>query len=155
MRILDRRRVVISIVAAACISLFWPGTAHARRLVEFEILLDGKLILRAHWGDEGEGPDIVWGYLKTLKFKLPEKEYIREKERPAKDFTVAPDKNDPLRATLKGKIRIFARYGGDVTVNTLELVRDKKDSQEWRLSAKEVERTKKLRKVDPRSKVRD
>ena len=63
--------------------------------------------------------------------------------------------DDPLKATLKGKVRIFARYGGDVEVDSLKLVRDKADGKKWRLDHSEVERTAKLRKVDPRSRVRE
>ena len=156
MRILNCRLAVLSFMAAILAVLSWPSPALALRVYHFDILLDGKLVLQCVARDQGyESPDEVWDSLKERRFKQPDRRFIPEKERPAEGFTITPDKSDPLRATLTGKIRVFARYGGDVTVESLELVRDKKDSEEWRLSSKEVARTKKLRKVDPRSKVRD
>jgi hypothetical protein len=111
--------------------------------VQFEIPLDGKVVLEAHRLDQGQEPDVVWDYLKGLEFQ------------PEKDFRVPVDPDNPLQATLKGKVRIFARYGGDVTVSTLRLVRDRKELDKWRLDPKEVEKTLKLRKVDPRARVRE
>jgi hypothetical protein len=156
MRRFDRRLTLLSFGVAALAVLSWPSSAQAARVFYFDILLDGKLILQCVARDEGfESPDQVWDSLSKLQFKQPDRQFIAEKERPAKGFAITPDKDDPLRATLKGKVRVFARYGGDVTVTSLNLVRDKKDSQQWRLASKEVERTKKLRKVDPSSKVRN
>jgi hypothetical protein len=109
------------------------STALAVRYVKFEISVDGKVALVASRGDTGQGSDIVWWYLKQLKL------------RPVKGYEVKPDGNQPLQATLKGKVRIHARYGGDVTVNELKLVRDSVDGR-WMVDPNEVERTRKLRK---------
>jgi hypothetical protein len=130
----------------ALVSLGWlmaAQSAHAGRVVQFEILIDGKVVLEAIRLDEGQNPDIAWGYLNTLQFE------------PQNGFTVPANTDDPLKARLKGKVRIFCRYGGDVSVDELVLVRDKKENTKWKLDTKEVERTMKLRKVDPKAKVRE
>ena len=132
--------------ALLAVALFWllsAQSAQAGRVVQFEILIDGKVVLEVHRLDEGQNPEMAWGYLKALQFE------------PQNGFGVPANTDDPLKATLKGKIRIFARYGGDVTVEELMLVRDNKEDAKWRLDPKEVERTMKLRKVDPKAKVRE
>lgn len=137
------RRPLFALVGTGLCWLLAAQTAQAGRVVQFEILIDGKVVLEAHRLDEGQNPDIAWGYLKALQFE------------PQDGFTVPVNTDDPLKATLKGKVRIFARYGGDVTVEEFALVRDKKENAKWRLDPKEVERTMKLRKVDPKAKVRE
>src|SRR5688572_23628022 len=121
-------------LAAGLWCLSWAPPALAARVVQFEILVDGQVVLDAQRGDEGgASADTVWAYLRGLEF------------RPAKGAAVAADPGDPLRATLKGKVRIFARYGGDAEVDTLTLVRDKEGGA-WKVDPKEVERTAKVRK---------
>ncbi len=142
-------------LGAAFVLLFVASEAQAGRVVSFDVLLDGKVVLEGRKLDQGEDADTAWGYLSFLRFEQPNPDYIPEKERPAKGFAIVPDKDDPLKATLKGKIRVFCRYAGDVELDSLKLVRAKKDGKEWQLAPEEVERTKKLRKVDPKSKVRE
>ncbi|HEX3149288.1 MAG TPA: hypothetical protein VHR66_14535 [Gemmataceae bacterium] len=139
MRSIPRQPLYVPLAASLC-CLFSAQSAQAGRVVQFEVLIDGKVVLEGHRLDSGQGPDAVWPYLKTLQFE------------PQNGFVVPVAIDDPLKATLKGKIRIFARYGGDVTVEELALVRDKKDNPKWRLDPKEVERTTRLRKVDPTAK---
>ena len=57
---------------------------------------------------------------------------------------VEPDSDDPLRATLKGKLTIESRYGGLAEVSELKLVREK-DNAPWKVAPAEVERTFKSR----------
>ncbi|WP_169978407.1 hypothetical protein [Tautonia rosea] len=134
----DRRRlmgwggVVVGVILVG-IGHEGRATGTALRLVQFDIALHGKVVLKASTGDKGtQGPDVVWRYLDHLEL------------RPEKGFRVQPDADDPLRATLSGAIRIEARYGGTVTVESLELVRERADLP-WRVAPAEVERTFDLR----------
>jgi hypothetical protein len=107
--------------------------AFAMRLVRFEILLDGKLVLQAFGGDNGNSDaDTLWRKLKGNKLE------------PVREFTVAADANDPLRGTLKGKIVVQEMYGGRAEVDELQLVRDKPDAQ-WTIAPAEIDRTLKSR----------
>jgi hypothetical protein len=136
-----------AVVAAGLWCLSGAPTALAGRVVAFEILLDGKVVLQGHKleGDAVFPPNEVWKYLHRMEFHPPF-------DTPG--ATVPADADDPLRATLTGKVRIFSRYGGDVEVATLTLVRDKKDDATWRVAPKEVERTFQIRKVDPQARPR-
>ncbi len=123
--------------------------AYARRLIHFEILLDGKVILHATLGDNGKAsPDEVWEYLRTVKFAQPTPEQLPEDERPAADFRILPEPDRPLQARLRGKIRIFNRYGGDIVLTELQLVRSSPHSDQWQLAPAEVSRTAEARTVN-------
>lgn len=123
--------------------------AFARREIHFEILLDSKVILHGRLGDDGRaGPDEVWGYLRTLKFTQPTPEQVPEDERPAADFRIQPEPDRPLQARLRGKIRIFNRYGGDIVLTELQLVRSSPESEQWQLAPAEVARTAAARTVN-------
>ena len=74
----------------------------------------------------------MWRYLKRLEL------------RPVKGSKGEPDSDDPLRATLKGKLTIESRYGGLAEVSELKLVREK-DNAPWKVAPAEVERTFKSR----------
>jgi hypothetical protein len=75
----------------------------------------------------------VWRYLKRLGL------------RPANGYEVKPDGKDSRQATLKGKVRIYAPYGGDVMVDELKLIRNGPNDK-WRVDPEEVDRTLKIRK---------
>jgi hypothetical protein len=52
------------------------------------------------------------------------------------------------RVKIEGKIRIFCRYGGDITVDSLTLVR-KNARSPWRIDSKQVMEMMGKRLVDP------
>jgi len=106
--------------------------AFAVRLVRFEIAIDGKVVLATSTGDHGEVADTVWRYLKRLELG------------PVKGYKVETDSDDPLRATLKGKVVIETFEGGRAEVAELKLVRER-DSARWKIDPAEVERTFKSR----------
>jgi hypothetical protein len=129
----DRRAALLALIVGAVGFGFASGMSPAAmRFVKFEIFTDGKAVLQTSTGDTGEPPDEVWSYLKTLAWK------------PVKGYQIKPDAGDPSRATLKGKLRLFAAYGGDASVERLTLVRGKEGK--WTLDPKDVERTMKTRK---------
>ena len=126
--------------------------ANLGRVVQFDILLDGKKILVAgHLDDGGQSPDEVWRELSDLDVQNPTRrsvmseeetdrlmEYERHLESMAKEN----------RVKIEGKIRIFCRYGGDITVDSLTLVR--KDARSpWRIDSKQVMEMMSKRMVDP------
>ena len=144
----------LGLATLACMAILAvQGEALAKRYVRFEVMLDEKVVRVGQAGDDGEDADVVWNYLRELPLK-PGDETVPKDKRPAEGFEIEPDADDPLKATLKGKVRVFCRYGGDVELDALRLVRDKADEDAWRLAPDEVDRTLKLRKAAPNSKVR-
>ena len=123
---------LVNMALAVGVLLCCSQPAFALRFVSFEVLIDGKAVLETSKGDEGEDADTVWRYLKDLKL------------RPVKGYRLEADGDDPLKATLKGKVVIDAQYGGRAEVKELKLVREK-NSEPWRIAPAEVERTFKVR----------
>lgn len=105
----------------------------AARLVPMSVSIDGKVVMKASSGDNGnQGPDIVWDYLKKAKFA------------PTNGFQVEPNRDDPLRATLTGNVVLVVAYGGRADLSELKLVRAAKDGP-WQIAPEEIERTFKMR----------
>src|SRR5947209_1458942 len=110
--------------------------AAAARVIHAEIhLLGGRVVLRALTGDDGRaGEDAVWDYLKRVSFGGGAKVSIR------------PDPDNPLRATLEGKIKVRIAYGGEVEVSTLRLIRAHKIDDEWKIDPKQVDEMAKVKR---------
>ncbi len=109
------------------------GRTFAARLVPIALSVNGKVAMKASWGDNGHpGPDHVWEYLKNAKFEC------------VKNFAVEPDPQDPLRAKLTGKVVLDVAYGGRADVSELRLVRPAADAA-WQVAPEEIERTFKIR----------
>ena len=117
---------------AAVVVLFCLQPAFAMRLARYHVLLDGKLVLEAHWGDNGGDADKIWLTLKRLDFQ------------PVRGFKVEAESSDPLRATLKGKVVVEELYGGRAECAELPLVRGKADDT-WAIAPAEIDRTLKAR----------
>lgn len=145
-------QTAIMIVALFVLS----ASAEAGRVVSFDVLVDGKVVLSAHRLDQGDGFDTAWNYLKTLPLKNPADGFVvsdAEKVRLQK-FMDELNKQGPTKATLKGKCRIFCRYAGDVTVDELRLVR--KDAQSpWQLDPAQVDELAKKRTIDKQMRTRE
>jgi hypothetical protein len=135
------RKFPVPLLAAGLCCLTLVGNVFAYRVILVMIVLDGNkaALYRPLYEQEGpiRRPDDIWESLKRLEF--PQR-------------SIAADADNPLRATLKGKIRIVAGYAGEADVASLILVRDRKESG-WKIDPKEVERTLKIRKVDTRLKA--
>lgn len=92
-----------------------------------------SFVIKCGSGDNGNpGADQVWQYLKQAKLQ------------PIGGFVVEPDRENPLRATLKGDVVIDVGYGGRAEVSELTLTRAQADAP-WQIDAAEVERTLKTR----------
>jgi glycerophosphoryl diester phosphodiesterase len=90
--------------------LWCAAPAGAVRVVTFEIVQEGDVVLEATTGDQGEDPDAVWDYLRFLCFRPP-------------DRADAPPEAQPLEPlTLRGQLELRARYGGRIRVDRLRLV---------------------------------
>lgn len=135
---------------------FAAAHAHAGRVVTFEILLDGQIVLQANRLDQGEPANTAWNYLKSLPVKNPAELYVQkpEEEERLKKFYAELDKQGPTKATLKGKCRIFCRYAGDVTVDELRLVR-KDPRSPWYIDPMQVDQLAKKRVIDREMRTRD
>src|SRR5260221_10465395 len=98
---------------------------------------DGKKVVMdaSNWA-KGEDADAVWRNLKQVEL------------RPFQQNKVAADTDNPLRATLKGKVSIRVNVGGNAgdqaDVSELKLVREKNNAR-WKIDPAEVERTFKSR----------
>ena len=103
------------------------------------------MVLEAERVDEGGAPpDTVWRYLGRLELHPP-----------AGGVTVAADADNRAGRPSRGRCRpVFARYGEDAEVAALKLVRGKEGGTTWEVDPREVERTFRIRKVDPEAKVR-
>jgi hypothetical protein len=109
------------------------GPVFAARHVPIAISVNGKVVMKAGTGDNGSpDADTVWGYLKDAQLQ------------PIKGFSVEPDREEPLKATLKGDCIIDVTYAGRAEVSELKLVRPNEDSP-WQVAPAEVERTFKIR----------
>src|SRR5205085_12448241 len=102
-------RSSIPIVAVVALLLFGQS-AFAARLVRFSISLDGKVVLSASAGDSGrQDADGVWQYLERLDLH------------PVNGYAVEPNAENPLQATLKGKVIVQSVYGGRAVIAHLQL----------------------------------
>lgn len=151
------RHSILPATLALVLWLVGGRAALAGRVVYFEILLDGKIVLDVQTLDEGEaGPDAAWNYLKTHPLTNPADSFVLSPDETArlKTFKIVPSKDDPRKATLSGKIRIFCRYAGDVRCDELRLVR-KDEKAPWFIDPKQVDELAKKRTVDPARRVRE
>lgn len=132
------------------------GFAQAARVVQFEILVDGQVVMTVNSHDQGgANADAVWNYLKTEAAKNPADVYVvsgEEAER-LKAFHAELSKTSGNKTTLKGKYRIFCRYGGDVTVDELKLVRANAKAP-WFIDPLQVDELAKKRTIDPAMRTR-
>src|SRR5579872_6823463 len=94
---LARLSVLILVLGVLNIS---SERAFAAHFLRFNVWIDGKAVLEGGVGDDGQDADTVWRYLKTSSL------------RPIRGYRVEPDPEDPLRATLRGKVIIRAESGG-------------------------------------------
>lgn len=137
-------------MAALALCLGSAGSAQAARVVQFEILVDGQVVLTVYTHDQGgASADTVWGYLKTEPTKNPAEVFVHSAEETErlKAFQAELNKAGENKTSLKGKCRIFCRYGGDVTVDELKLVRANAKAP-WFIDPAQVDELAKKRTVD-------
>ncbi len=104
-----------------------PG--FAARYVPIAVSIGGKVVIKSGRWDNGRvGADTVWRHLNELKLQ------------PISGFSVEADREDSLRATLKGDVVVDVRYGGRAEVTELKLIRANEDAP-WQIAPAEVERT--------------
>lgn len=132
--------------------------AMAGRVVMFDILLDGRVILAAGTLDQGErSPDQVWRDLGSMPLYNPAGKFVHsaaETERLNAFEKTLESMAKGDRLVLKGKVRIFCRYAGDARTDSLILIR--KDAKSpWTIAPAEVERLAASRTVDPARRTRD
>jgi hypothetical protein len=144
-----------SVFAILVVSLVAVNVAFAGRVVDFEVLVDGKVVLYMHKLDQGEDADTAWGYLKTNALVSPAEAYVVSDEEAArlKAFHEELNKTTQLKTTLQGKCRVFCRYAGDVTVDELRLVRANPKAP-WFLDPAQVDELAKKRHIDSAMRVR-
>ncbi|HEV8071840.1 MAG TPA: hypothetical protein VGP76_29270 [Planctomycetaceae bacterium] len=124
------RRVFILALGLILIS---GGPCLAARYVPITITVDGRPALKGGTGDNGNAdPDVVWRYLKNAKLQ------------PIGDYRVERDSQDPLRATLTGKIILEVSYAGRADLSELKLIRGDEGGT-WKVAPDEIERTFKTR----------
>jgi hypothetical protein len=121
------------LVLALSVLLVSSGRCFAARYVPISVSLGGKVVMKAGSGDNGNpGPDAVWRYLKDAKLQ------------PVRGFNIEPDRDNPLRATLKGDVVLDVAYAGRAELPELKLTRATPDAP-WQIEPAEIERTFKSR----------
>lgn len=138
--------------------LLSQAQAHAGRVISFDILLDNQIVLTAGKLDNGSpSPEAVWKDLASLSLHNPAKRFVlnnAETERLNAFEQSLEHRARDNRLVLQGKIRIFCRYAGDATTDTLTLIR--KDAKSpWTIDPAEVERLAATRTIDPARRTRD
>ncbi len=150
-------RITIGIFSLGLwLSVYSSPAAPMGRVVDFEFIVNDVVVFNATTLDEGEGPDTVWSYLKTLPVEKPKNQWglSDEQTKSLQDFHDGlPQLVKNNRMEVPGPFRIFCRYGGDVTVDNLKLVRDRTD-RPWFVDPQQVEETAKTRAVDPQNRSR-
>lgn len=133
---MHRRTWITRAIGAALggVALLSASGAAAMRYVEFNILLGGRRVLRASMGDSGhEDSDTVRRYLKRLPLRSLD------------GYAVKPDPGQPLRATLRGKLRIEASGVEEVTLSSLRLVRSSAAAK-WRIDPRDIDHSSRRRR---------
>lgn len=151
------RPLIIPLTTLLMVMLF-QANAHAGRVITFDILLDNQVILMVAELDNGSrSPDEVWKDLASCSLQNPAKKFVlnpAERERLntfEKNLETMARGN---RLILKGKIRIFCRYAGDATTDSLTLIRKDANSP-WTIDPAEVERLAATRTIDPARRTRE
>ena len=115
-------------ILALAVVLAPAAPALAMRVVGISVQVDGQPLLTGQHGDQGGAPPaVVWRYLRVSQLG------------PVQGASIAPDPDNPLRATLRGDITVEVRYGGKATVKELHLVRQTPTAG-WTVAQDDVER---------------
>jgi hypothetical protein len=117
-------------VILLAISLF-PGCS-GQRFIEVNIERDGAPALHTAYGvSDSLSPAGVWGTLEGQSFTAAS--------------TITPEREDPKKAVLKGRIRIVITHVKNELaaskISELRLVRDSDSDDQWKLASGEVKRT--------------
>jgi hypothetical protein len=125
-----RHRLAIAPFVLLTVSLF-PGCA-GQRYIKVDIERDGAVALRTEYGvSDSLNSSSIWNTLQGQSFTAIN--------------PIKPDPEDPLKAVLKGRLRIVVTHVDNelasAKIKELRLVRDSDASDQWKLSPGEVERT--------------
>jgi hypothetical protein len=128
----SRWKVGASLLALLAAAALGDESAFAARLLTAEVEVDGKLVLRTSYADDGTANrSAVWRYL-------------GREPGMAETAKIQPDEANPDRARLTGNIAIRIHHGGGSVVlakaTELQLVRIGSPNDRWYLPADEVER---------------
>jgi len=170
MRTLIHARIVAVLLAAMLGSLLSAKPAEAAVFIKFRIYLNGQFILVTGTFDNGRtNKDGLWDYLKKLSLATPRAvdfaelmpsaeriKFLRDDSarhaaglRPQREpFVIEPDADQPLQATLKGKIKVEGRYSYTREVSSLRLVRKSETESHWQIAPEEVDRLRDLQPKD-------
>jgi hypothetical protein len=115
--------------------------AYLGRVVQFDILLHGKRILVAgHLDDGSPDPDEVWRQLSEMELQNPASRFVLTEEETERLRGYHQSLEECVKdncVKIEGMIRIFCRYGGDISVDSLTLHR--RDAKApWRIDSKQV-----------------
>ncbi len=123
------RRHRWGVLAASLLGLaLLAQSAVAARLIRMSVQLDGKPILTSMTDDDAiPGPYTVWRYLKSRPFKA------------VKDVSLQPEADNPLKAVLRGKVRVVVEDCPAVETSELTLTRKSEQGNTWFLDPEWVE----------------
>ncbi len=163
-------RIIVVLLAPKLGGLLSVKPAPAAVFITFRIYLNGQLILVTGTYDNGyTSNDGLWNNLKKLLLAAPRAldfaelmpsaeriKFLREDSarrtaglRPQHElFAIKPDADEPLQATLKGKIKVEGRYSYTREVSSLRLVRTSETGNHWQIAPEEVDR---MRNLQPKN----
>jgi hypothetical protein len=108
-----------------------PGCS-GQRYIRVQVERDGALVLKTEYGvSDSLSAAAIWRGLQEDSFGAV--------------GTIEPEKDDPRKAVLKGKIRIVIHHVDNeiaaANVDDLRLIRDSESSKQWKLAPGEMIRT--------------
>lgn len=120
---------------AYVVCLYLGQATFAARIIDAEIaLFEGRIVMAGTRDDGKADPATVWSYLKKVTFG------------DGRSLQIRPDKDNPLQATLKGKIKVRMDYGGEAETTKLRLIRSRETDSSWKIHPDDVDELAKPRK---------
>ena len=140
------RMPLVRFLLALGLCLLVSRGAWAARLLQVHVYDGDQVILHTCYQDYGtEKPAIVWRYLEHKPIMVAKE-----------DTSIEADDDNPLRATLKGTLRVTISHTtkvlAEASVTELSLTREIADDELWFLPADEVERTAAIAGLPPKPK---
>ncbi len=122
----------LSFIVLTVLGLSLSSGCSGQRYIEVNIERDAAPALHAEYGvSDSLSPAATWGTLEGQSFAAPS--------------PISPDREDPKKAVLKGRIRMVILHVkneiASAKISELRLVRDSGSDDHWKLAPGEVKRT--------------
>ena len=136
--VLENARLVRAVGLTLALFTFGAVDAEASRLVRASVSVDGKVVLKSSYGDNGSpDADEVWDQLKSLTFAPTEEFASLGLAEGAREATL--ESNVPVGTF--GQIYVDIAFGGTGQTRHLRLIRVEKDQNGrlWRIHPEDID----------------